>query len=77
MVIYFRFDKRRDIHRRKDFSDDRVNNHSHQTFNRPRAADQWHDPWQRSVLLLTGQRVRQILLKFEENSILKFNISNF
>jgi hypothetical protein len=47
MVIYFRFDKRRDIHRREDFSDDRVNNHSHQTFNRPRAADQWHDPWQR------------------------------
>ncbi|CAC5396642.1 ZC3H18 [Mytilus coruscus] len=43
-----RYEKRREIDRRKDYTDDRVNNQPPQTFNRPRAADHWQDPWQRS-----------------------------
>ncbi|VDI69437.1 nuclear protein NHN1, partial [Mytilus galloprovincialis] len=43
-----RYEKRREIDRRKDYPEERVNNQPQQTFNRPRAADHWQDPWQRS-----------------------------
>lgn len=44
---FCRYEKRREVDRRKDYPEERVNNQPQQTFNRPRAADHWQDPWQR------------------------------
>lgn len=47
LIFLCRYEKRREIDRRKDYPEERVNNQPQQTFNRPRAADHWQDPWQR------------------------------